>query len=180
MAPHTASRSCGESRDRISLVEIRSCGRTTRRSPHSATRTSAWRFPDELRGVIEEPLLSDSFAFPALISEFFHLRDRSVQPLKSKHPSDDDSVSLNEGRANTLGIDGFRSRKYVPLVGDEDDSSNARWAQVLAHRCAGCVELLNRIGVRILFDSRNEALKRCVARHVLNASAYRRRFVNGD
>src|SRR5215471_9683853 len=103
-----------------------------------ATPTSAWRLPDELRGVIEELLLSDSFAFPALVSEFFHLRARSVQPLKSKHPSDDGSVSLNEGRANTLGIDSFRSRKYFSLVGDEGVSSNARWAQVLAHRCAGC------------------------------------------
>src|SRR5215470_7221465 len=123
-----------------------------------AAPTSAWRLPDELRGVIEELLLSDSFAFPALVSEFFHLRGRSVQPLKSKDPSDDDPVSLNEGRANALGIDSFRSRKYFPLVGDEDVASNARWAQVLAHGRARCVELLNRIRVRILFDSRNEAL----------------------
>src|SRR5215831_19800731 len=90
---------------------------------------------DELRRVIEELLLSDPFAFPALIGKLFHLGVRSVQPLKSKHPSDDDSVAMNEGRAKALGIDSLRARQDLPLVRNKGSSSHARCVHVLAHRC---------------------------------------------
>ena len=56
-------------------------------------------FPrDALRRIVEERFLRDALAFPALVGEFLHVRDRSVEPFEVEYPADDNPVDIHEYR----------------------------------------------------------------------------------
>jgi len=57
---------------------------------------------DALGGVVEERFFSDAVAFPALVGEFLHLGDGSIQPFEAKDPADDHLVAIHEHRPDTL------------------------------------------------------------------------------
>src|ERR1700677_1651820 len=63
---------------------------------------SLMRLGHSLRRIVEELLLRDAFAFPALIGKFLHMGISVIQPFEVKYPADHHVVAIYKNGANAL------------------------------------------------------------------------------
>src|SRR5438445_2458859 len=111
---------------------------------------------DELRGIVEECFLDDAFAVPALVRKLLHPRPAPVLPLELENPANHDLVAAREKGADARGFHRARFREHRAFARDEQISPDARHRLILLHRRILRVELRDRIGVRVFFDTRDE------------------------
>src|SRR6185437_17037422 len=81
-----------------------------------------------LRGIIEELLLGDALAAPALQRELLHLRVRPVRPLEAEPPVHDDMIAIHEHRPQAARLYPLGARQHGAIVGDERVASAPRLA----------------------------------------------------
>src|SRR6185503_11713524 len=119
----------------------------------------------QLRRIVEEDFLGDALAFPALAGELLHARGGSVQPFELEDPADHHPVAVHEDRLHAPRAHRPGPREHLALVRHERIAPDARRGAIFLHRRVFGVELLDRLGMRILFHPRNESIECGGARH---------------
>ncbi len=93
-----------------------------------------------------------------ICAEFLHAGHRPVQPFEAEYPADDHAVAAHEHRPDALRGDRLRPRQDPAFVRHMGIAPDARRGLVLLHRGIRGVELLDRLGVRVLLDAGDEPL----------------------
>ncbi len=119
----------------------------------------------ELRRVVEELLLCNLLALPALIREFLHLGRRSVQPAKAKDPANHRDRAIDEDRPNAHRLDRPGSPENALLVLDQAGPADSGCTLVLANGAVLDIELGDSLGVCAGFDASDEAFERVCGWH---------------
>src|SRR5262249_20702425 len=94
-----------------------------------------------------------------LIRQFLHSSECLVEPFELEYPPNDHAIAVNED-----GTDAFRPHRLCPgenlaFVGNVQRASDARLTLIFLHRRVLRIELLQRVGMRVLLDSGDEALE---------------------
>src|SRR5262249_4703164 len=126
--------------------------------------------------VIEKLLLGNALALPALVRQFLHSSRASIEPLELEDPPNYRHRIVGEYRPDARRLNRTRASQHLSLARDKVVATDARRIEVLSHRCIHGVELLDRFGVSILLDARNEALQGLRRGHGGLASLVERKF----
>ena len=108
------------------------------------------------------------------------MRHSSIEPLKPEDPANDNAVTGNKNGAYALGLHPLCLCKHSALVGYMVATTDARPLLVLLHRRVLGIELLNRFGVCVLFDARNECFERSYIGHTVRLPATHRMCGDAD